>query len=103
MGSLDSFASFIVRPLVDAAKFLLPAMVGGWLDRLTASPTAVLALLVAIVTTFNGAISWKAASRIAPHRSRGCALSRIGRNGSGRAAHARCWHPVARPGNAPEL
>jgi uncharacterized protein (DUF2235 family) len=49
----DDFAYFIVKPLVDAVKFLVPAMIGGWLDQLTASPTAVLALLVAIVATFK--------------------------------------------------
>jgi uncharacterized protein (DUF2235 family) len=49
----DDFAYFVVKPLVDAAKTMVPAMVGGWLDRFTVSPTAVLLLLVAIAGTFK--------------------------------------------------
>lgn len=49
---VDDFAYFVVKLLVDAAKTLTPAMLGGWLDHLTESPAAVLVLFVAIVLTF---------------------------------------------------
>jgi len=50
--TLDEYAYFVVKLLVDAAKVLAPAMLGGWLDRLADSPAAVLALLAGVAGTY---------------------------------------------------